>query len=219
MSPSTSAFTILFSFATYLTISRSVQLELQLFSPKLKLKDDNRGPVASFSFDDKVSGKVLLDGSCHHTGRLSVTVSLSASSVCSPKFTLYQLEGTFYYEKSRAEVEKSTLSSPSYKHVFLTSTTCINVCPANDVPMLSFQNTFLRRRPSVSCLCQRGSRGSQKRVFPFSFEFPRSCRTGEELPSSFSSLGAVEPVAKPYAVEYKIMAYWEPSMSLDNTSR
>ncbi|XP_006463394.1 hypothetical protein AGABI2DRAFT_208146 [Agaricus bisporus var. bisporus H97] len=191
---------------SHVTIYKSVQLELQLYSPKLQLKDDSGGPVAAFSFEDKVSGKVLLDRSCHHSGRLSVT-----------------LEGTFYYEKPLAGAKKSPLSSPSpseapsYKHVFLTSTTCINVCPANDVSMLSFQNTFLRRRPSASCLCQQG-RGSQKRVFPFSFEFPRSCRGDEELPSSFSSLGAVGPAACPYAVEYKILAYWEPSMSLDNTS-
>jgi hypothetical protein len=85
MSPFTSTPPILFFvLRSYLTISRSVQLELQLYSPKLKLKGDNRGPVAAFSLDDKVSGKVLLDGSCHHTGRLSVTVSwLVSLPLCS----------------------------------------------------------------------------------------------------------------------------------------
>ncbi|KAF7763565.1 hypothetical protein Agabi119p4_8102 [Agaricus bisporus var. burnettii] len=155
---------------SHVTIYKSVQLELQLYSPKLQLKDDSGGPVAAFSFEDKVSGKVLLDRSCHHSGRLSVT-----------------LEGTFYYEKPLAGAKKSPLSSPSpseapsYKHVFLTSTTCINT--------------------------------ETKRVL-----FMSTRSGGEELPSSFSSLGAVGPAACPYAVEYKLLAYWEPSMSLDNTS-
>ncbi|KAF9445537.1 hypothetical protein P691DRAFT_263369 [Macrolepiota fuliginosa MF-IS2] len=189
---------------SHVTTYRSVQLELQLYSPSLKVEDGSRGPLAVFSHNDKVSGKVFLDPSCHHTGKLSVT-----------------LEGAFYYVKTNFAIDENTDTSYSrpvpHKHVFLTSTTHISVCPSNEnSTLLSFQTSFMRRRPSASCLC-RGP-GSSKRSFPFSFELPRSFRTGEELPCTFSSLKDVEPISRPNAVIYKILAHWEPSMSLDNSS-
>ncbi|KXN92145.1 hypothetical protein AN958_09237 [Leucoagaricus sp. SymC.cos] len=187
---------------SHVTTYRSVQLELQLYSPSLKVKDGSRGPLAVFSQNDKVSGQVYLDSSCHHTGRLSVT-----------------LEGAFYYEEDEKSKQDETtfLQAPLSKYVFLSSTTHINVCPANDnLPLLSFQTSFMKRRPSASCLCQ--GPGSSKRSHPFSFELPRSCRTGEELPSSFSPSQDAKQISKSVSVMYKILAHWEPSESLDNSS-
>lgn len=136
--------------------------------------------------------------------------------------TPQQLEGVFHYQKPN-EAGKETVSPDLYptpdpqKHVFLTSTIHINVSPANEAPSLfPFQTSFLRKRPSASRLSPRPA--PPQRAFPFSFEFPQSCRKGEELPCSFSSLAGVESSSKPF-VMYKIMAYWEPSTSLDNTSR
>lgn len=130
-----------------------------------------------------------------------------------------KLEGAFHYEKAgKSKGDAALFLQSSSKHVFLTSTTHINVCPANDnIPLLPFQTSFMKRRPSVSCLCQ-GPRSS-RRAHPFSFEFPRSCRPGEELPCSFSSSTGSESDPKPLSITYKILVHWEPSESLDNSSR
>lgn len=180
---------------------QSPQLELELSSPSLTVPDTSRSQLQVFSQSDKVSGQVFLDGSCHHTGRLSVT-----------------LEGAFYYEKVVPSTEDSAtpLQPPTSKHVFLTSATHINVSPANDnIPLLPFQASFMKRRPSASRL--QGS-GSLKRSHPFYFEFPRGYRPGEELPCSFSFSSDTDTTPKPFSVAYRIFAHWEPSESLDNSS-
>ena len=62
------------SVLTYEAVCSSAKLELQLYSPSLKVSQDGQGPMAVFGDHDQVSGKVSLDTSCHHTGRLSISV-------------------------------------------------------------------------------------------------------------------------------------------------
>jgi hypothetical protein len=130
-----------------------------------------------------------------------------------------KLEGAFFYDGAKnSKEDAATLLEASSKHVFLTSTTHINVCPANDnITLLPFQTSFMKRRPSASRLCQ--SPRTCKRIHPFSFELPRSCRPGEDLPCSFSSSKDFELNPKPFAITYKVLIHWEPSGSLDNSSR
>lgn len=55
--------------------SSSLKLEMQLYSPSLKVREDGRGgPIAVFSAHDQVRGKVSLDASCYHSGRLTIAV-------------------------------------------------------------------------------------------------------------------------------------------------
>lgn len=62
----------------HLRADRSVQLEMQIYSPSLQPSDqprDNFGTLAVFSEHDQISGRVVLDPSCSHSGRLSISVS------------------------------------------------------------------------------------------------------------------------------------------------
>jgi hypothetical protein len=61
-------------------------MELQLYSPSVKLHQehtDDRGPLAVFGDHDQVGGKVILDPSCYHTGRLSISVRCAHMCVIS----------------------------------------------------------------------------------------------------------------------------------------
>lgn len=58
---------------------RSLKLEVQIYSPSVRVHQGNwvgGSFVPVFSDNDKIEGKVTLDRSCHHSGTLSVTVSL-----------------------------------------------------------------------------------------------------------------------------------------------
>ncbi|KAJ2936768.1 hypothetical protein H1R20_g333, partial [Candolleomyces eurysporus] len=55
---------------SHVSTYRVPQLELQLYSPALKV--DAKGPIAVFNDHDRLSGKVVLDWQAYHTGRLNI---------------------------------------------------------------------------------------------------------------------------------------------------
>jgi len=72
---------VLDEFGSDLNPISSSQIQLQLFSPSLKVYEDGRGPVAVFSGHDQVEGRVTLDNDSYHSGRLSVSVHSYSSII------------------------------------------------------------------------------------------------------------------------------------------
>ncbi|KAF7977345.1 hypothetical protein HWV62_4139 [Athelia sp. TMB] len=155
--------------------------------------------IPVFSDNDRVGGELVLEPSCHQTGRLSVTI-----------------EGIFQYTSSGTEA----VGDPTYtgkdckdRHTFFTSTTVFSVSPPAEslrtpVALRETLSTHLRRRPSIS-----------------SFELPRGQHPGQELPKTFSASALVGSGARGRAfvestsISYKVTALWEPSDSYENRAQ
>lgn len=61
---------------------RSLQMEIQIYSQSVQVPAEKRGswaPLPVFSDSDQVSGRIILDSSCSHSGRLSVSVRVPTS--------------------------------------------------------------------------------------------------------------------------------------------
>lgn len=60
-------------------LRRSLQMEVQIYSNSVKTvqQEGHEGtkPLPVFGDHDQISGKVILDPSCSHSGRLSIDVS------------------------------------------------------------------------------------------------------------------------------------------------
>ncbi|CAA7264395.1 unnamed protein product [Cyclocybe aegerita] len=184
---------------SHVSTYRSSQLELQLYSPSLKVHDDGRGPVAVFSGHDQVGGRVCLDADAYHTGRLSISI-----------------EGAFSYRVTKPYEDPWAPTSDPQKHIFLSSMTSISVSNSEaSSPRSVFREAFVRRRPSVSAISFVSS--STERSHSFTFSLPQSVRPGEEMPPSF--LSTKDPSEPDYFdITYKIIVDWEPQDPFDTPS-
>ncbi|KDR80312.1 hypothetical protein GALMADRAFT_242672 [Galerina marginata CBS 339.88] len=180
------------SIYSHVSTYRSSKVELQLYSPSLKVHEDGRGPIAVFGDHDQVTGKVTLDSSCHHTGRLTISI-----------------EGSISYVPPKNLDEPATSTTPR-THVFLSSTTTIAISNSEGSSSRSvFRDAFIRRRPSSSSINLIAA-ASSERSHPFAFSLPQSTRSGEEMPATFTS--SKEPSSPDYfEVVYKVVADWDPS--------
>ncbi|KIK56667.1 hypothetical protein GYMLUDRAFT_1012811 [Collybiopsis luxurians FD-317 M1] len=213
---------------------RSSQMEVRIHSASVKVAGkDKKQLIPVFGEGDKISGTVTLDSKAPSTGHLIISI-----------------EGAFFYDDF-VEPGESKLSVDPRKHVFWSTSTDIQVSPSLDsflslsTPRSTFRDGFastiksIRRRPSGSSLNSGSSASSSSsqsggrspispgfnRTYSFSFDFPRSNRTGEEMPPTFVSLGTpteatISPeipkpadanVARSFGVEYKISVAWEPT--------
>ncbi|KAJ6627860.1 hypothetical protein B0H10DRAFT_313478 [Mycena sp. CBHHK59/15] len=175
---------------------RSLQMELLLYSPYVKVVPrpwtaNHTLPV--FGDHDVVGGKVVLDPSCQ-AGRLMLTI-----------------EGAFTYNSTEKNGDNTV---PSYgrlpekrRHVFFSASKVIQVSASDsNSPRSAFREVFvIKRRPSGSNI---KSMVLEPRAYPFSFELPRSQRSGEEMPPTFCSSN---PDVAPFEVIYRVMAIWESS--------
>jgi len=199
-----------------LRLDRSTGFELQLHSPSLKLPGDNGGgPLAVYTDNDPVAGRVTLDPQHFQTGRLTITVRnhyFGLNYLPSDYFS--QVEGSFTCrDKIRVPFPtKGSTSQPTYqrRHVFLSLSTVIAVSNPEASPSRSvFQNAFgnVRRRTSVTNF--NASTTSSDRIHGFSFQLPRGSQPREELPATFS----VDPSsAEPFEISYKVKVEWEPQV-------
>ncbi len=169
---------------------------------------------------------VTLDPSCVQPGRLTVTVSGDIECfdlVLMEFFKIFSWKGPSHFTHLPAG---SVMGSEVRKHtIFLR----INVLPAVFFlrRRVSFylQRVFassLRRRPSVSSLNIPTS-SIVERTYPFSFELPRSCPNGEEIPPTFYSskhAGPSAPASRAgsFSVEYKILVAWDPTAAYEYPS-
>ncbi|KAH9478449.1 hypothetical protein JR316_0008904 [Psilocybe cubensis] len=176
---------------SHVSTYRSTKLELQLYSPSLKVHEDERGPVAVFSDHDQVTGKVSLDSSCHHTGKLAISI-----------------QGSFSYLPTK-NMDEPAMVVEAQQYTFFSSMTTISISNGETSTARSaFRDAFVRRRPSITNI--NISTCSTERVHPFSFSLPESIRLGEEMPATFSS--AKDPTSPDYfEVTYKVIADWEPN--------
>ncbi|KAF8652356.1 hypothetical protein AX16_004386 [Volvariella volvacea WC 439] len=186
--------------------TRSSQIEMQIYSPSVRVQEEKRGswgPLAVFSENDPIGGRVILDPSCSYSGRLTVFI-----------------EGSFIYEPDHSTDADSTAGhAPDVtrrKHVFFHTSTSMPVSPTFETSPSrpGFREALaasVRRRPSASSI---GSSSPVERSYPFSFDLPKGCRSGEELPSSFSTSRDSEDGSEFFEVAYKVGATWEAT-SLD----
>lgn len=111
------------------------------------------------------------------------------------------------------------------KHVFYSSCRIIPISPSSEfLPVRSgkLKGAFnsMRRRPSASSLNNAsessGSEATRPRVYPFQFDLPQSCRSGEELPPTYiptqeRSNNSKLASSGSFGVEYKLQVAWEPT--------
>lgn len=100
-----------------------------------------------------------------------------------------------------------------YRHIFLSSSAAIPISSIPDSRSTIRDALSVRRRPSALSLNSPTSRSCE-----FSFELPHGSRSGEEMPSTFST--KVDPGdmrrrsrtdTEEFEVAYRIMAVWEAS--------
>ncbi|KAJ7666143.1 hypothetical protein DFH06DRAFT_1268270 [Mycena polygramma] len=179
---------------------RSLQMELLLYSPSVKVvpsawNANHTLPV--FGDHDVVGGQVILDPSCQ-AGRLMLTI-----------------EGAFTYSSTEKNGDRTYDRRPEKRrHVFFSSSKVIQVSPSDSNPPRSaFRDVFvIKRRPSGSSI---KSMVLEPRAYPFSFDLPRSQRSGEEMPPTFCSS---DPQCAPFEVIYQVSAVWESSDITENPS-
>lgn len=132
------------------------------------------------------------------------------------------MEGAFTYtssDKMGDNADEDTV--PAFaraperrKHVFFTSSKTIPVSQSDNPPRSALREAFgARRRPSSSSLNASFSSGGH-RSYPFSFDLPRSCRSGEEMPPTFCSLNSGS-----FEVAYKLVFTWDPSDASEQQSK
>ncbi|KAF9051352.1 hypothetical protein BJ165DRAFT_1340545 [Panaeolus papilionaceus] len=181
--------------------SSSLKLEMQLYSPSLKVREDGRGgPIAVFSAHDQVGGKVSLDTSCYHSGRLTIA-----------------LEGSFMYSVPTLSESSAGPRTQLQKHIFLAASNVISISGSEaSSPIAVFQQAFVKRRPSISGGLSVTTSSSEK-SHPFTFHLPQSVRPGEEMPASFTPVN--DSLHDKYEICYKMIAEWEPSDVYETPSR
>lgn len=191
---------------SHVSTYRSLQTQLQLYSPSVKVYQDHaedKGPLAVFSDHDQVGGKVILDPSCYHTGKLSISI-----------------EGAFMYPPTHVDgdIVPECSTSGKRKHLFFSSSNVVPVSPGAEPssPRSAFRDAFIKRRPSVSSLNLNAT--AVERSFPFTFELPRSCRPGEEMPPSFTGSTEPGPSSDAIDVTYKVKVVWEANNALEHPS-
>ncbi|KAF9530299.1 hypothetical protein CPB83DRAFT_763733 [Crepidotus variabilis] len=189
---------------------RTLQLEVQLSSPSLKVGGPIRKPLPVYSDNDAIAGKISLENISYHSGRILLTV-----------------EGAFHHRLPKAQDEPVASGSfvPPRKHVFFSSTKLISVTnPEVASPRSVFrrEGNILKRRPSVSSIEENKRALTPKRCYPFSFELPRGLRSGEELPATYPSTqfpsSPSVSTASHIEVSYRIVADWEPSDQQEQSS-
>ncbi|KAF9482332.1 hypothetical protein BDN70DRAFT_801784 [Pholiota conissans] len=189
------------SIYSHVSTYRSSKMELQLYSPSLKVySEDAHGPMAVFGEHDQVGGRVTLDPSCGHTGRLSISI-----------------EGYFLYQPPPSMDEELSSPAEPVKHVFLYSATTIALSNSEGTLSRSvFRDAFIKRRPSINSISFTTS--SSDKTHPFTFSLPQSVRPGEEMPPTFvSSKG--DSSSDYFEVIYKVITEWEPSDPSEMPSR
>ncbi|KAJ7269848.1 hypothetical protein C8J57DRAFT_1180920 [Mycena rebaudengoi] len=177
---------------------RSLQMEVQIYSPSVKVipglwSEKHTLPV--FGDHDVVGGKVILTPNCQ-SGRLALTI-----------------EGAFTYN-SMQKGDSYGRPPERRKHVFFSSSKVIHVSPSDaNPPRSAFREVFvIKRRPSGSNI---KSMEFQPRTYPFTFDLPRSQRSGEEMPPTFCSS---ELNCAPFEVVYQVSATWESTDITENPS-
>ncbi len=201
----------------------SSKIELQLYSPSLKVYSENgRGPMAVFSHHDQVGGKVTLDPSCGHTGRLAISVRLLFSSAKVCMTYSGQVEGSFLYRPPANLDEGQSTPTPLadvQTITFMESTTTIVLSNSDSSqPRSMFRDAFIKRRPSISGISNSVTASSSERTHPFTFSLPQSPRSGEEIPATFASSGGPSD-SDYFEVVYKVVADWEPNDTSEMPSR
>jgi hypothetical protein len=217
-------------------VCSSLYMELQIYSPSVKVMQhkhqNSTRPLPVFGDNDQVGGKVFLHSNCPPYGRLSVSVSLASLIPCRRGFRLnrnVKVEGAFLYPSPEMEVDQAYYShdriAGQRKHVLFSSSTTMPVAPGSETgpPRSGFREAFavsIWRRPSVSSINVNPI--SVERSYPFSFDLPRSCRSGEEMPPTFSSSELVEIGPRGsvfFEVTYKVIVSWEAGDGSENQSR
>ncbi|KAH6918031.1 hypothetical protein BKA70DRAFT_1416056 [Coprinopsis sp. MPI-PUGE-AT-0042] len=161
--------------------SESTQLELQVYSPSLKV--DARGPIAVFSNHDQVHGRLMLDSTAHHSGKLTLTV-----------------EGSFI-----RPLPPSSPPAQWRRHIFFSHSEVVSV---QEESKFTLRDAFMRRRPSASHISLRSG---TERFYPFQVTLPQGLHPGQELPSSVAVSGSSGESSTTTEISYKMVASWEPA--------
>ncbi|KAJ3520184.1 hypothetical protein NMY22_g12863 [Coprinellus aureogranulatus] len=198
--------------SSHVSTYRASQLELQLYSPSLRL--DARGPTAVFNDHDQLSGRVILDFQAHHTGKLILSVrgALRSLSIWSEPALTLQVEGCFVYPG----YDSSPLAEPQ-KHVFCKVSHTIAVAPPPATHSgFTLRDVFGLRRSSSS---QFVKSALTERSYPFQLSLPQGSKPGEELPPSLISQTVDgNPMTATCEISYKFFLTWHPEAPSETPS-
>ncbi|KAK2461285.1 hypothetical protein APHAL10511_006812 [Amanita phalloides] len=190
------------SLCSQISTYRSFKLELQIYSPSVKVQQGNlvgESLVPVFSETDRIEGKLTLDPSCHHSGVLFVTI-----------------EGSLHYRLGKDGVG-NVATRHDGKHVILSSTVTIAVspCQVSARSGLALYESFMKRRPSFSSKSRAII--PAERTYPFSIPVTSSTGSGEGLPPSSI---IVSCDSEDFEISYVVIASWQPSDgTVDKLSR
>lgn len=186
------------------SVFRTVQLELRLYSPEVKLyKLQGHKMVASvpvFRDHDQIIGSISLNPrSCSIPGRITLS-----------------FEGTFLFSQPNSD---NRLGNSNQKRVFFTST---HILHTSESPGPSGPKSVPFIRDALANSVRRGERKQcpqayrrTPRSFPFKFEIPCLTTHGQELPPSFNLSSTLQNAdhgktnSEQAEVSYTISALWE----------
>jgi len=197
-------------------ISRSMQLEIRVFSPAIKsVPEVARKTVPVFGDHDEVPGVVLLDPRyCTSPGRVTVTVGIGKPVFLHRLTSILQLEGKFAIGHANPHNGRRR---GTQQHTFFTSSQIFYSAEPNGVQTSmtlreTLANTVRPKRPRAGSVAS--DNGLPPNMFPFKFDIPQGQR-GQEMPPSFKISSMVGdpndgiPHPEDAEVSYTVTALWE----------
>lgn len=197
-------------------ISRSMQLEIRVFSPAVKSTVESpRRMLPVFGDRDDIPGVVLLDPRyCTSPGRVTVTVGTNQPAFPHRLTSILQLEGDFTISHANHHDGRRR---GKQRHTFFTSSQIFYSAEPNGVqtPVTlreTLANTVRPKRSRAGSVMS--DNGLPPNLFPFKFDIPQEQR-GQEMPPSFKISSVMgDPNdrisrAEDAEVSYTITALWE----------
>ncbi|KAJ7193546.1 hypothetical protein GGX14DRAFT_701117 [Mycena pura] len=165
---------------------RSPQFEVLLYSPNVTTEPTSWATsrtIPVYGDHDVVSGKILVDSGPN----------------CSPGRIFLTLTGAFTSKSGQQDAMKPG----TRRHVFFFASKSMNLISLNPSQPNSPAGLFSGKRRKS---CARTTE-LETRIFSFAFDLGHNERTGNILPSTFSSSGST---SIPVELAYQVTATWEP---------
>ena len=196
-------------------ISRSMQVEIRVFSPAIKSTPGVARTLPVFGDHDEILGVVLLDPRyCTSPGRVTVTVGISRPVFPRRLTSNLQLEGKFAISHANPYDGRRR---GTQQHTFFTSSQIFYSAEPNGVQTSmtlreTLANTVRQKRARVGSVMS--DNGLPPNLFPFKFDIPQGQR-GQEMPPSFEISSVIgdpndgTPHPEDAEVSYTVTALWE----------
>ena len=125
-----------------------------------------------------------------------------------------KIEGAFIYHSNPVHIEGNVFAECSTPHrrryIFFSSSSVIPISPGmNSLSLSPLRDALIRYKTSASS--RNSNFGPVDKHFSFTFQLPRSCRPGEQMPPSSTST----QVTGSMYVSYRLKVVWEAANAID----